>query len=79
MTWRSSRLRSLRDSEEVRIDGVPYALHCKGGPGRPVEAYSCHTTAPGVVRAGGSSAPGHSFEVQFRRPRCHAGSSRPRL
>lgn len=58
-------LRSLRDSEEVRIDGVPYALHCKGGPDRPVEAYTLSREGDRVVRASRSSAPGHSFEVQF--------------
>lgn len=71
-------LRSLRDSEEVHIDGVPYALHCTGGPDRPVEAYTLSRDGARVVRASRSSAPVHSFEVQFddrvvhlvRRGRC---------
>lgn len=71
-------LRSLRDSEEVGIDGVTYALHSKGGPQRPVEAYTLSHEGARVVRASRSSAPGQSFEVQFddrivklaRRGRC---------
>lgn len=58
-------LRSLRDSEEVHIDGVPYALHCKGGPDRPVETYTLSRDGARVLRASKSSAPSHSFQVQF--------------
>lgn len=58
-------LRSLRDSGQVRIDGLPYDLHCTGGQQRPVEAYTLSRAGTRVARASRLSGPGHAFEIQF--------------
>lgn len=58
-------LKSLRDSGQLRIGGVPHDLHCKGDALRPLETYTLSHEGARMVRARKSTVLSNAFEIQL--------------